>query len=143
MIHGPIVKCILDFKMEVLLVRADCPHQLGDVVGVQSAGLCWQAAGQVCVADMSHPLNKDEKELFGIQSQRHMEDGYEHVQTLYTDSSPGNVVSIFPPASAAKSTTTDPSLMLSTMGLVIRMGARLPGMLPSQDRCQRLKMNQS
>lgn len=56
--------------------------------------------------------------------------------TLCTDSSPGTVVSMFPPASAAKSTTTDPSFMLSTIGVVIRMGARLPTMLQWKHRHQ-------
>ena len=58
MIHGPIVEHILDIQVKVLLVRADCPHQLSDVVGIQSAGLGWQTAGQVCIANMGHPLKK-------------------------------------------------------------------------------------
>ena len=55
-VHGPVVKHVLDIEVEVVLVGADGPHQLGDVVGVQSAGLCWQTARQVCVADMGHSL---------------------------------------------------------------------------------------
>lgn len=41
MIHGPVVKLLLDIKVKVLLVGADGPDQLGDVVGIQSAGLRW------------------------------------------------------------------------------------------------------
>lgn len=40
-IHGPVVEHILHIKIKVILVGADCPYQLGDVVGVQSTGLCW------------------------------------------------------------------------------------------------------
>lgn len=40
-IHGPIVELVFDIKVKVLLVRADRPDQLGDVVGIQSAGLSW------------------------------------------------------------------------------------------------------
>lgn len=56
MVHGPVVKHLLDVEVKVLLVRADGPHQLCDIVGVQSAGLRRQTAGQVCVADVSHSL---------------------------------------------------------------------------------------
>jgi len=34
---------------------------------------------------------------------------------------------MFPPATAARSTTTDPGFMLSIMYFLIRRGARLPG----------------
>lgn len=40
MIHGPIVKHVLDVEVEVLLIWADRSQQLSDVVGIQSAGLC-------------------------------------------------------------------------------------------------------
>lgn len=56
MIHGSVVKLVLDIKVKVLLVGADCPYQLSDVVGVQSAGLGRQTAGQVSVANMGHSL---------------------------------------------------------------------------------------
>lgn len=55
-VHGPVVKCFLDVEVKVLHVGADGPHQLRDVVGVQSAGLRRQTAGQVRVADVSHSL---------------------------------------------------------------------------------------
>lgn len=55
-VHGPVVKHVLDVEVKVILVWADGPQQLCDVVGVQSAGLCGHAAGQVCVANMSHSL---------------------------------------------------------------------------------------
>lgn len=58
MVHGPVVKRFLDIEVKVLLAGADGPHQFSDVVGVQSAGLCRQTAGQVCVADMSNSLKK-------------------------------------------------------------------------------------
>lgn len=62
-VHGPVVKRILDVQIKVLLVRADGTHQLGDVVGVQRAGLCGQTAGQVGVANVSHAL-RDKKQKF-------------------------------------------------------------------------------
>ena len=45
MVHGSIVKRVLNIEVKVVLVRADGPHQLSDVVRVQSAGLCRQTAG--------------------------------------------------------------------------------------------------
>lgn len=61
MIHSSIVKTVLDIQVKVVLVGADCPHQLSDVVGVQSAGLCGQTAGQVRVANMGHSLQEKKK----------------------------------------------------------------------------------
>lgn len=55
-IHGPVIKDVLDVEVKVLLVGADGPHQLCDVVGVQSAGLRGQTAGQIRVADVRHAL---------------------------------------------------------------------------------------
>lgn len=55
-VHGSIVKLFLHIKVKILLARADCPDQLSDVVGVQSAGLSRQTAGQVCEANMGHSL---------------------------------------------------------------------------------------
>lgn len=144
-VHGTIVEWFLDIKVKVLLVGADGPDQLGDVVGVQTAGLCRQTAGQVCVADMGHSL-KNKKVLWYYTKLNPWVTfwyGCECVckicaLTLCTESSPGTVVSMFPPASAAKSTTTDPSFMLSTIGLVIRMGARLPTMIQCKHRHQGL-----
>lgn len=63
-VHGPVVKRILDVQVKVLLVRADGTDQLGDVVGVQCAGLCGQTAGQVAVANVSHAL-RDKKLKLG------------------------------------------------------------------------------
>lgn len=63
MSHGPVVKHLLDIKEKVLLAGADGPHQLSDVVGVQGAGLCRQTAGQVCVADVGHTLNKTNTQI--------------------------------------------------------------------------------
>lgn len=60
-VHGAVVKHVLDVQVKVLLVGADGPHQLCDVVGVQSAGLSWQTAGQVCVANVSHSLKETTK----------------------------------------------------------------------------------
>lgn len=65
-IHGPVVKRLLDVEVKVLLVGADGPHQLGDVVWVQRAGLRWQATGQVCVADMGYTLIKKGNESIQI-----------------------------------------------------------------------------
>lgn len=56
MVHGSVVEVLLDVEEEVLLVGADGPHQLGDVVGVQGAGLGGQTAGQVGEADVGHSL---------------------------------------------------------------------------------------
>src|SRR5207253_8392518 len=42
-------------------------------------------------------------------------------------SAPGSVTSQFPPVSAARSTITEPGFMPRTASLVIRIGARLPG----------------
>lgn len=56
MIHGSIVKLILQSIVEVVLVRADGFQQLSNVVGVQCAGLCGHSAWQVCIADVSHTL---------------------------------------------------------------------------------------
>ena len=45
-----------------------------------------------------------------------------------TNNSPGLVSSQLPPVAAAKSTMTEPDFMLSTISLVISLGAGLPGM---------------
>lgn len=55
-VHGAVVEGFLDVQVEVVLVGADGAQQLGDVVGVQRAGLRGQATGQVGVADVSHAL---------------------------------------------------------------------------------------
>lgn len=62
-IHGSVVKNVLDVEEKVLLVWTDGPQQLGDVVGVQGAGLRWQTAGQVGVANVGHSLQK-RRDLF-------------------------------------------------------------------------------
>lgn len=56
MVHGAVVKGFFDVQVEVVLVGADGADQLGDVVGVQRAGLRGQTTGQVGVADVSHAL---------------------------------------------------------------------------------------
>lgn len=55
-IHGPVIKHVLYVDVKVLLVGADGPHQLCDVVGVESAGLRGQTAGEVRKADVRHSL---------------------------------------------------------------------------------------
>lgn len=66
MIHGSVVKRFLYIQVKVFLAGADSPQQLSDVVGVQSAGLCGQTAGQVCVANMGHSLQKRKKKVCNI-----------------------------------------------------------------------------
>lgn len=58
-IHGPVVKRVLDVDEKVVLVGTDGPHQLGDVVGVQGAGLRGQTAGEIRVADVRHSLRRE------------------------------------------------------------------------------------
>lgn len=131
MIHRSIVKLFLDIEVKVVFVRADGSHELCDIIGVQSAGLCRQTAGQVCVANMGHTLQNKKQLLlklynYMVKKESMWKCNSIYTQTLYTDNSPGTVVSMLPPASAAKSTTTEPSFMLSIIGVVIKMGARLP-----------------
>lgn len=64
------------------------------------------------------------------------------VQTLCMWSSPGWVVSTLPPASAARSTITEPSLMDSTIGLVIKIGAFFP-VANGKNRNERWELNVS
>jgi len=56
MVHGAVVKLLLDVEVEVIGSGADGSDQLGDVVGVQRAGLGGQAAGQVGEAHVGHAL---------------------------------------------------------------------------------------
>lgn len=56
--HCAKVKVIFHFKVKVILVRADGLQELGDVVGVQGAGLRGHSAGEVSVAYMSDALNE-------------------------------------------------------------------------------------
>lgn len=58
MAHCAKVKVILHFKVKVFFVRADGLQELGDVVGIQRAGLRGHSAGQVCVADVRDALNE-------------------------------------------------------------------------------------
>mmetsp|Transcript_42886 Transcript_42886/g.81801 ORF Transcript_42886/g.81801 Transcript_42886/m.81801 type:complete len:294 (-) Transcript_42886:1086-1967(-) len=51
-----------------------------------------------------------------------------HVTPACTTAFSGTVVATLPPASAARSTMTDPGLMLSTISLVMSTGAARPGM---------------
>lgn len=64
--HGAKVKVILHFEVEVVLVRADGLQELGDVVGVQGAGLRGHAAGQVCVTYVGHPLREPKRGQRGL-----------------------------------------------------------------------------
>ena len=50
------------------------------------------------------------------------------VTPLCTAISPGTVASQLPPASAAKSTTTDPCFIAASISVVINFGAGFPGM---------------
>lgn len=56
-VQRSVVKGLLGLVVEVLLVRADGLQQLQHVVGVQRAGLCGHAAGQVGVANVRHALS--------------------------------------------------------------------------------------
>ena len=55
-------------------------------------------------------------------------DGPMIVTPLCTTISSGRVSSQLPPRSAARSTTTDPGCIASTISVVMRIGARFPGM---------------
>lgn len=57
MTHRTKVKVIFHFKIKIIFVRADGLQELGDVVGIQGAGLSSHAAGKVCVAYVSYSLN--------------------------------------------------------------------------------------
>lgn len=56
MVNCSVVKTVFGLVVEIFLVWADGLQQLQYVVGVQSAGLGRQAAGQVRVANVSHIL---------------------------------------------------------------------------------------
>ena len=63
------------------------------------------------------------------------------MHTWWLTTSPGTVVSTLPPASAARSTVTEPGRMLSTMSRVTSTGARLPGtsaVVMMMSTCQRV-----
>ena len=55
-VHGAVVKLLLHVEVEVVRAGADGADELGDVVGVQRAGLGGQAAGQVREAHVGHAL---------------------------------------------------------------------------------------
>lgn len=55
-IQRPVIELVAGLKVEELFVGADGLQQLDDVVGVESAGLCGHAAGQIRVADVRHAL---------------------------------------------------------------------------------------
>lgn len=59
MTHCAKVKVIFHFKIKVIFVRADGLQELGDVVGIEGAGLSGHSAGKVCVAYVSHSLNEE------------------------------------------------------------------------------------
>ena len=48
------------------------------------------------------------------------------IQNVHKKLVPGTIVSMLPPASAAKSTTTDPGFISSIMYFLIKIGAFLP-----------------
>lgn len=135
MVNCSIVKFVCGLIVEVFLVWADGLQQLQDVVWIQSAGLGGHAAGQVWVADVCYSLKS-----INIVVKKNIKTGFRRglfcllikicwlsrILTLWTYSSPGLVVSMLPPASAARSTTTEPSLIDSTNSFLIRMGARFP-----------------
>lgn len=56
MVHRSVIEAVLHLEVEVLLVGTDRTDELGEVVGVQGAGLSWKATGKICVADMGHTL---------------------------------------------------------------------------------------
>lgn len=60
MVDCSIVKFLAGLVVEVLLVWTDGFQQLQDIVGVQSAGLCGHAAGQVGVTYVSDSLVETE-----------------------------------------------------------------------------------
>lgn len=68
MVHSAVVKHVFDVQVEVVLVGADRPHQLGYVVGVQGAGLRWQTTGQVGEANVGHALQTGEFTVDSVDS---------------------------------------------------------------------------
>lgn len=58
MTHCTKVKVVFHFKIKVIFVRADGLQELGDVVGIEGAGLSGHSAGKVCVADVSNSLRE-------------------------------------------------------------------------------------
>ena len=58
-VHGAVVELLLHVEVEVVCAGADGADELGDVVGVQRAGLGGQAAGQVCEAHVGHALGAE------------------------------------------------------------------------------------
>lgn len=56
--HRAKVKIIFHFKVKIIFVGADGLQKLGDVVGIQGAGLSGHSAGEVCVAYVSNSLNE-------------------------------------------------------------------------------------
>lgn len=56
--HCTKVKVIFHFKVKIIFVWADGLQKLGDVVGIQGAGLSGHSAGKVCVAYVSNSLNE-------------------------------------------------------------------------------------
>lgn len=69
--HCTKVKVIFHFKVKVIFVRADGLQELGDVVGVQGAGLRGHAAGEVCVAYVSDALNEQKRSQKGLFVRSH------------------------------------------------------------------------
>lgn len=56
MVQGTIVEFILYVKEELLLVRADGLQELGDVIGIQCAGLGGHSAGKVRITYVCNSL---------------------------------------------------------------------------------------
>ena len=70
--HCTKVKVIFHFKIKIVFVRADGLQELGDVVGIQSAGLSGHSAGKVCVAYVSNSLNKQKYSQKGLLLNAHI-----------------------------------------------------------------------
>lgn len=72
MTHCTKVKVIFHFKIKIVFVRADGLQELGDVVGIQGAGLSGHSAGKVRVAYVSNPLNKQKYSQKGLLLNAHI-----------------------------------------------------------------------
>lgn len=66
MTHCTKVKVVFHFKIKIIFVRADGLQELGDVVGIQGAGLRGHSAGKVCVAYVSNSLHEQKYSQKGL-----------------------------------------------------------------------------
>merc|ERR1712128_388066 len=99
--NGATYNIVSHVQEVVVLGTLHREKQLGHIVAVQGGGLCWQARWKVSVPDVCNIV-------------------------VHGQLSRSNSFNI-PPASAAKSTTTLPGFISSTMYFLIKMGAVLPG----------------